>query len=147
MDDRLMSFDEEFQPQITNTLNTIVDHIQETVNKAEPLSADDAEKMLDDACDDCINTFKTKIEEIRASARRARPDPSSQTYDEDEKMYTAYITAVATGIEQSKSFFDTVFERIRNIVSTVVECIKAGVKWAWDQLTAAFDSIKSLYKS
>ncbi|CAF0874913.1 unnamed protein product [Rotaria sordida] len=115
MAERLLSFDEEFQPQITNTLNTLVDHIQGKMDNAESSSVDEAENLLDDACNDCIKTFETKIEEIKTSARRARPDPSSPTYAEDNKKYAVYITAVATGIEQSKSLFDTVFERIRNI--------------------------------
>ncbi|CAF0897542.1 unnamed protein product [Rotaria sordida] len=115
MAERLLSFDEEFQPQIKNTLNTLVDHVQEKMDSAESLSADEAEKLLDDACNDCITTFQTKMEEIKNSARRARPDLSSPTYTEDNKKYTDYIVAVTAGIKQSKSLFDTVFERIRNI--------------------------------
>jgi hypothetical protein len=141
------SFDEEFQPEITSTLDTVVDHIQAKMRLAESSSVDDAEKMLDAACNDCVKTFQSKMEDIKASVRKAKPDPSSTTYNEDEKKYTAYVEATAKGIEKSKTLFDTVFERIKSIVSTVIECIKAGVDWIWNQLNEAFTTIKSLWTS
>jgi hypothetical protein len=140
-------FDDEFQPQITSTLDTVVDHIQTKMISLESSSVDDAEKMLDEACKNCVKTFETKMDEIRTSVKRGKPDPSSSTYNEDERKYRAYVKAAAKGIEKSISLFDKVFERIRDIVSTVIECIKAGVDWIWNQLNDAFSSIRSLWAS
>jgi hypothetical protein len=139
------SFDDEFQPQITSTLSTVVDHMHEKMRLTESSSVDDAERMLDEACNDCVKTFTTKMDEIKASVKRGKPDPSSSTYNEDERKYKAYVEAATKGIEKSKNLFDTVFERIRDIVSTVIECIKAGVDWIWNQLNDAFSSIRSLW--
>ena len=141
------SFDEEFNPQITDTLNAVVDHMQGKMIDAKSLSVDEAEKLLDNACDNCIKTFQSKMEEIKASAKKVKPDPSSATYYEDNKKYTAYIATVATGFDKSKSLFDTVFDRIRHIVSTVIDCIKLGMNWIWEQLNETFASIRFLLKS
>lgn len=141
------SFEDEFQPQITSTLSTVVDHMHEKMRLAESSSVDDAERMLEEACDNCVKTFKTKMDEIKGSVRKAKPDPSSSTYNEDEKKYKAYVEATAKGIEKTRSLFDKVFERIRDIVSTVIDCIKAGVGWIWNQLNEAFASIRSLWTS
>jgi ElaB/YqjD/DUF883 family membrane-anchored ribosome-binding protein len=147
MAESLLSFDQEFQPQIENELNTVVNHIQTKMADAKSLSVDEAEKLLDDACNDCIKTLQSKMEDIRDSVKTKRPDPSSSTYDEDNKKYTNYIAVVASGITKSKSLFDTVFYQIRSIVSTVIECIKAGANYIWDQLNEAFNSVRSLFTS
>ncbi|CAF2134439.1 unnamed protein product [Rotaria magnacalcarata] len=141
MAERLLPFDEEFQPQIRHMLNTSVDHIQEQMANVESLSADEAEKLLEHACDDFVKTIQTKVEEIKSSVKQRKPDPSSPTYTEDNKKYTAYTVAVAAGMEQSKSLIDTILNSIRNIVSTVVECIRASVEWMWEQLSAGLDPI------
>jgi hypothetical protein len=141
------SFDDEFQPQITSTLDTVVDHIQTKMISLESSSVDDAERMLDEACTNCVKTFETKMDEIRTSVKRGKPHPSSSTYNEDERKYRAYVEAAAKGIEKSISLFDKVFQRIRDIVSIVIECIKAGVDWIWNQLNDAFASIRSLWTS
>jgi hypothetical protein len=140
-------FDREFQPQIKTTLDEVIDRMQTRMADATSLSVDEAEKLLDDACNDCIKTFQSKMEDIKTSARRGKPDPSSSTYDEDNKKYTTFIAAIASGIERSKSLFDTVFDRIRSIVSTFIECIKAGVTHIWEQLIEAFNSVRSLFNS
>ncbi len=140
-------FDEEYHPQIKKTLSTAVDHVQEKMSQARSSNVEEAERIFDKACDDCVKTFEKKLNEIKTSVKSAKPDPKSATYDEDNRKYHAYIDAAAIGVEQSKRLFDTVVKRIRDIVSTVLECIKAGVKWICSQFSDAFDSIKSLLNS
>ena len=137
----------EVDSKIKTLLNTIVDGFEQKMTDAKSTSVDDAEKLLEDACSDCIRTFQTKIEDIKATARRARPNSSSPTYDEDQEKYAAYITVVAAGVEQSRNLFDKVFERIKGIVSHVLECLKAGVTCIWDQLKEAFASVKAIWRS
>jgi hypothetical protein len=142
-----LSFDEEFGPQIVSTCNTVVNHMQEKTTEVKSSSVDAAEKLLDEACNKCIATFTSKIEDIRASVKRVKPNPSSPTHTEDDQKYLTYLDAVKRGIEKSQNLFDAVIERIRNIVSTVLECIKAGIDCIWKQLAEAFTSVKSLWTS
>jgi hypothetical protein len=141
----IQSFDDEFHPQIVSTFNTMVDHLEEKMNLAESSSIEDAERILDEACDNCVRTFQSKIDEIKASVKKCKPDPSSSSYHEDEKKYKAYVEATANGIAKSTSLFNQVFERLRGIVLHVVECIKAGIKYIWNQLNEAFAAVKALW--
>jgi hypothetical protein len=139
-----IGFDEEILSQIAAILNTAVDRLEEKIAEADLGSIDEAETLIDEACQECIETFKAKLEEIKASAKRGKPDPSSSTYDEDIKKYTAYITAVASGIEKSKSLFDPIFDRIRKIVSTIVERLRSDAALKWNQIIEDFTSFGSL---
>lgn len=139
------SGDKEIESQITNILKTAADDMQSKVSTASSLSADQAEQLLDEACNGLYEKVKSEVEGIKATVKKNKPNPSSATYTTDKQKYDAYITAVATSIKKSANLLELVFKQIRTIVSTIIEWIRAGTAWAWDRITDGFNALRHLW--
>ena len=138
------SFDEKVGQEINNIFYVVIEHMEEDIVKVRSSTIDDAERRLDEAINNCVQEFQTKREDFKGSILGRRPDSSSPTFPQEKENYVTLVDTVAKSIEKSKTLFDTIFKRIRDIVSTVLECIKAGVEDIWSQLKIAFNSIRNI---
>ena len=139
------SFNEHYRPQIQNQLNQNVDHMERKINEAQQLKdADEAERMLDEACDKCLENVQEHVNGIKASIKQKRP--SSSASSQEQKRYTDFVAASATGVNQTKGLFDTIFARIRNMINTVVEWIRKGLAWMASRIVDTFKIIRSLFQ-
>ncbi len=141
------SGDKEIESQISNILKTAANDMESKANTASSLSANEAENFLDEACNGLYKKVKSEVEELKATVRRNKPNPSSATYSTDKQKYDAYITAVATSIKTSTNLVELVFQGIRDIVSTVIDWIRAGAAWAWDRIADSFNALRSLWSN
>ena len=138
------SFDEHFRPQIQNSLNQHLNSMERKVNEAQQSNdADEAEKMLDQACEECVKTVQSEVNRIKASIKDKRPSETSS--QEQKDGYRVFLQAATAGFLQTQGLFAEIFSRLRNIVSTVVDWIRKGLGWIGSKIRDAFSAIRSLF--
>ena len=137
------SFLELFQPQIQSIFNRDVDYMERKINEVQQLNdADEAERLLDQACDEFLANYERQMNEIRASIKQKRPSHTSPT---EQNRYNIFVEAATVGIRQNQGSFDTIFSRLRSIVSTVVDWIRKGLAWNENLIRDHFNGIRSLF--
>ena len=104
-------------------------------------NADEAEDLLDKACDQCQSTLVTKMNEVKASVKQKR---TNCTTVEEKQKYTVFVKAVTDGIRSTQGLFDSMFQRLRDLVGTVVGWIRDGVRWLGNKVAGIFTRIRSL---
>ncbi len=141
----LPTFDDLYRPILQTNLDRHVDFMERKVNEAQRAKdADEAEKLLEEACNQCVNKVRDQMEEIKASVKQKG---TTCTNSEDRQKYTSFVQAVTAGIRSSQGLFDQIFARIRNIVKTVVIWIREGLAWMTNVVTEAFKTVRSLFNN
>jgi hypothetical protein len=120
------SFNDHYRPQLQRHLDRdVVDFMETKVKEAQRINdADEAERLLDQACDQCVQNVKVQMDEIKASVRQKG---TTCTSSEDRQKYTLFVEEVTAGIRSTQELFDEIFERIREIVKPVIDRIKQGL--------------------
>ena len=101
----------------------------------------EAERLLDEACDQCVNKFKAQMEDIKASVKQRGVNCTSP---EDQQKYEMYVERVTASVNLTQGLFDTIFSRIRSIVTNVVDWIRQGVGWMTNVVT---DTLKAIIRT
>jgi hypothetical protein len=139
------TFNDIYRPILEKDLDRHVDFMERKVNEAQRANdADEAERLLDEACDQCVDKVRVQMEEIKASVKQKG---TTCTSSEDKQRYKSFVEGVTTGIRSTQGLFDKIFARIRNIVRTVVDWIRAGLGWMANVVTETFNTIRSLFNN
>ena len=137
------TFDGYYRPELHRNLKRDVDKLESQVNQVQDSTdADEAERLLDKVCNQCVDQFKTQMEEIKVSVKSKS---AMCTNSEDREKYTLFVKEVANGIRSTQAFFDRIFERIRHIVQTVVNWIRNGLNWITNIVTDTFKTIQEFF--
>lgn len=141
----LSSFDEYYRPQIDATLNRHVTFMEKKVTAAQWTNgADEAERLLGEACDDLMDNVREQLSSIKLSVLRKRPGTTASS--EEQRKYCEFAQATAVGVRSARGLFYTIFSRIRNVVRTVADWVRRGVSWEKNKVRDAFHDIRSLFR-
>ena len=120
----------------------LVDHMERKIEEVrEKDDENEAERLLDEACDQCVNKFKAQMEDIKASVKQRGVNCTSP---EDQQKYEMYVERVTASVNLTQGLFDTIFSRIRSIVTNVVDWIRQGVGWMTNVVT---DTLKAIIRT
>lgn len=137
------TFDEYYRPKIHKNLQLDVNKLESEVNEVQnSTDADEAERLLDDVCNQCVNQFKAQMEEIKASVKSKS---AVCTNSEDREKYAVFVKEVANGIRSTQAFFDQIFARIRDVVQTVINWIRNSLNWITNIITDTFKTIREFF--
>lgn len=141
-----LSFERDYQPQLRAVLSQNVDIMEQKINEARWTNdANEAERVLAQACDECVDKVKTETNKIKESIKQKRPSSTSST--EQQQRYIAFVQACAGGFRLIQILFDGIFARIRDVVKMVVDSIRKGLAWMKDIIESAFNAIRSLFNN
>ena len=135
------TFEGEYQPRLRNflerdvigSLQTRLEHVRSTND------VDEAERLLDEACDQCLGQVTTEINSIKSDVKRRRQDTNS------EQSYITFVQGVTVGIRRTEGLFQQIFGRIRSLITTVVDWIRSGISWVGEQIQETFHAIRNFF--
>ena len=136
------SFEESYGPQLRNTFGAEVRKTEDAVNRTSQITdADEAEESLDEACDELKRNCNKKIDEMKEEVKQKRPkNPTA----EEEQRYAQFIGAMAVGFRTFSNVLNAIFQRLRDLIATVIDWIRRGIAWTALTVREAFSAIRSL---
>jgi len=142
MDDRDR---QQFEHQINSTLTQGIGLVEtETARIQATDAADEAERRLDDVIENCIAMYGTKLREVQQVIKNKRPtNISSPTHTEDLNHWQQFSNIAAVGIQRTQTIFNQVLEKIREIVSNVLDWIRDGMAWGLELIQDAFNAVRN----
>lgn len=137
------SFDEFYRPQFRTTLEAEFLKVEDAVSQTrKTTNPDDAERLLEKACDELKSNCNKKIDEVKEAVKQKRPkNPTA----EQEQQYAKFIGAMTVGFRTINGVLDTIFQHLQMLIATVTYWIRQGIGWAASTVSDTFSAIRSLY--